>query len=289
METKTDKKSNQLITPAILILIAANIFIWRSVAFSADSGKTQLYFLSVGQGDSELVVLPGNVKILIDGGPPNGMVLDELGKILPPFDRYIDLVILSHPHLDHYGGLIDVLKSYQVGAIIDNGNSAPISAYADFVNAINKNGAKHLVLEEGDAIKYGDARFDVISPNAKDLASSVVHDGCIVMMFREKGLRALYTGDIGRDTEDELIQRYNLSAQILKVGHHGSKTSSSPEFLRAVHPQFSVIEAGLHNTYGHPTKRTLENLADIGAQIFRTDQGGTVKFIFDGGNLKVFN
>ncbi len=272
---------------ALLILIAANGFIWNAILFWGDAKNLELSFLDVGQGDSELINFPGDVQVLIDGGP-NAKVLESLSKVLPPQDRYIDIIVVSHPQLDHFSGLIDVLKSYKVGVVIDNGRKGTTKAYADFEKALIENGAKHIVLREGDAIRYQDAILKILSPSRQDLKSKELNDTTLVMMLENGGLRALYTGDIGKNIEDKLIRKYDVSAQVLKVGHHGSRFSSSPEFLKAVRPKVSVIGVG-KNTYGHPTPATLGRLANIGTQIFRTDRNGTIKIIFDGEKLKIYN
>lgn len=277
----------KFVYPALLVLAAGNFFVWHSILFVGEAKNLELYFLDVGQGDSELISFPGDVQILIDGGP-NTKVLESLSKALPPQDRYIDLLVVSHPQLDHFGGLINVLKNYRVGAVIENGRKGTSGAYIEFEKALQKNGAKRVVLREGDVIHYQDATLKILSPSSRDLKSKELNDTVLVMMLEKNGLRALYTGDIGQNIEDELIQKYDISADILKVGHHGSKFSSSLEFLKAVNPKISAIEVG-KNTYGHPTPATLGRLADIGTQIFRTDKNGTVKIIFDGGSLKIYN
>ncbi|OGY64467.1 MAG: hypothetical protein A2214_00940 [Candidatus Harrisonbacteria bacterium RIFOXYA1_FULL_48_8] len=271
---------------ALLVLIAANGFIWQAILFGSGTENLGLYFLDVGQGDSELINFPGDVQVLIDGGP-NTKVLEGLARALPAQDRYIDLVVVSHPQLDHFGGLIDVLESYKVGAVIENGRKGTTAAYADFEKTLQENGVRRIILTEGDKIKYEDATLSVLSPNRKNLASKELNDSVLVMMLEKSGLRALYTGDIGKDIEDELLKKYDLSAQVLKVGHHGSRFSSSPEFLKAVNPVISVIEVG-KNTYGHPTPAALGRLADVGTQIFRTDRDRTILVDFDGDKLRVY-
>lgn len=272
--------------PVFLVLIAINVFILYAVIADGTAKNTELYFLDIGQGDSQFVVLPGGVQILIDGGT-GPRVLDKLAKVMPPYDRYIDLVILTHPQLDHFGGLIDVLKTYQVGAFIDSGREGTAKAYGDLKTTLEKNGARHVVLKEGDAIKYDGAVFKVLNPSRKNLISKELNDTALVMLFEKDGLRVLYTGDIGFNVEKELLTKYNLSAQVLKVGHHGSKYSSGKDFLAEVRPTVSIIEVG-KNTYGHPTKETLTRLANAGSQVYRTDLDGIIKLIFDGKKLMVY-
>ena len=253
----------------------------------------EIYFLNVGQGDAQLINYPGDAQVLIDGGR-SPQVLNELVKALPSLDRYIDLIILTHPDFDHFGGLIDVLKTYQVGAVISTGRKGTSEAWADFEKAVKENGAKTVNLMQGDGIRFGDHRLYILSPSWKNLKHKKVNESGLVILQKTSAgsggpeLRILYAADIGAETEKELAKKYDLSADILKVPHHGSKFSSSAGFLQAVNPKISAIGVG-KNTYGHPTDQVLNRLANIGSKIFRTDKNGTVKIIFDGEKLKIYD
>lgn len=268
------------------LLILLDVFLWHSVLFSASGTATRYYFLDVGQGDSELIIFSSGAKLLIDGGPDN-KVVSQLGKILSATDRYIDLLLMTHPQLDHFAGFNDVVKDYGVGAILGTGRAAMISAYKDFMGTVHTRNIPYIVLGAGDAIKFGDARLDVLSPNKKDAESPEMNDGCLVTMVTDGPHRALYTCDAGANIEEALVRAYNLSADILKVGHHGSRFSSSADFLSAVKPKIAIIEVG-KNSYGHPTKDALSRLADAGARIFRTDLGGNILITFADNALKVY-
>ncbi|OGY62251.1 MAG: hypothetical protein A2745_01820 [Candidatus Harrisonbacteria bacterium RIFCSPHIGHO2_01_FULL_44_13] len=270
-----------------LILLTADIFIWSAIFSGAPAENPEFYFLDVGQGDSELVVLPGNVKLLIDGGP-DSKVLSSLSDILSPADRHIDLVILTHPQLDHFGGLIDVVRNYQIGAFVSNGRKSPIGAYKDLRESLIKNNIPYVALSESDRIKYKDYVFEILSPSQSNLLSRELNDTALVMLLKSSNLTALYTGDAGFNIENELMKKYDLNVDILKVGHHGSKYASSMEFLNKVSPKISAIGVG-KNSYGHPTKETLSRLADIGSQIFRTDKDGTIKVAVESESIKVWN
>lgn len=259
----------------IFCLFVLDLFVWGLILFPRGASGEALYFFDVGQGDSQMISL-NNVQILIDGGP-NAKVLSELTKAMSPVDRYIDLVILSHPELDHFGGLIDVLKNYRVGLFINNGRERENAAYDELHNLITERKINYLALAEGDKIKYKDDVLEVLSPSPKFLSDKELNNSALVLKFGSPKFSAFYTSDIGFDVEKELIQKYDLSADILKVGHHGSKFSSSEEFLKAVNPKVSIFEVG-KNSYGHPTKEVLSKIAEIGAQIFRTDTDGTIKF-----------
>jgi len=268
------KKKNYL-GIVIFCLFVLDIFVWSRIIISKSADGESLYFFDVGQGDSEMISLD-SVQILIDGGP-NSKILNELPKALSIGDRYIDLVVLSHPQLDHFGGLIDVLKNYKIGAFIGNGLKGTSGAYQELENLIAQNAIKYLAVNEGDRVKYKDYILDVLAPSDKNLVSKESNDTGLVLKFSSPKLKALYAADIGFDIEKELLKKYDLDIDILKVAHHGSKYSSAKEFLAAVSPKAAILEVG-KNSYGHPTKEALSRFTEIGAQIFRTDKNGTIKF-----------
>lgn len=268
-----------MLYPLFIVLIAANIFIGQAAWAEKQSGEFALYFLNVGQGDGQLVNLPNDVQVLIDGGK-GARIMNELGKILAPTDHYIDLVVATHPDLDHYGGLIDVLKNYEVGAVITNGQQGVAAAFADFQRVIRERKIPEINLKAGDAIRYAEAVFEVLGPTKADLAGKNTNNAGIVLLLQNGELRALYTADIDNKKEQELLRKYDLAADILKVGHHGSKFSSGAGFLAEVRPKVSVIGVGKNN-YGHPTSDALRRLANIGSFVARTDSDGTVKITLD--------
>ncbi len=275
------KHKNKTIIVVAAVAVFCLLVLWRF--FAPGGGGLEIYFLDVGQGDSELVRTNG-VDILIDGGPPNGRALAELAGALPRGDRYIDLVILSHPQLDHFGGLIEVLERYKVGAFIWNGAAAESEAFADLKNTLLKNGIPEIILGAGDRIRMNGSEFVVVSPDSELLKVKDVNDTSIVLELKSGKSRTLFTGDAGAAVLDKL--RIG-DIDILKVAHHGSRFSSSAEFLAAVKPEAAVIEVG-KNSYGHPTFEALEALANAGAQIFRTDSDGTLKFVIGGEDIKIF-
>ena len=279
-------KSVILAFSALVLLDGA---VWYLILFSNDPAENlELYFLDVGQGDSQLVNLPTGVQILIDGGPPNSRVLSELAEVLPASDNYIDLVVMTHPQLDHFGGLIETLKKYEVGAFIGSGRKGEIDAYRELVEVLKNRKVPYVALSQGDHIRNGDNLFSVLSPNNQNLLSKELNDTSLVLMLESGELKALYTGDIGFSVENYLAQKYDLRAQVLKVPHHGSKFSSSREFLAAIKPQAAVIGVG-KNTYGHPTEQALSRLTEAGAEIFRTDQNGTIRVGLTKDKLGIFS
>ncbi len=288
------KNKNTLIILSAALLVLDFLVYARVFALLHVSRDLKIYFLDVGQGDSELIILPGlpaqagGVKVLIDGGPPNGQLLEDLGKILPPTDRYIDLVMASHPQLDHFGGFIEVLKRYRVGAFLWNGREGTASAWPELKKVVAENSIRTIILAASDKILYGKNRFEILSPPPEFLSSKELNDTTLVTELLSNNSKSLFTGDIGFKVEDYLVKNSIGEMDILKVPHHGSKTSSGAGFLAALKPKIAAIEVG-KNTYGHPTKETLGRLENIGAKIFRTDQNGTIKILIDGKKISIFS
>lgn len=266
--------------------MAIDLLVWSFILFPAEAKNSELYFLPVGQGDSSLVNLAGGAQLLIDGGPINGKAQANLEKILGINDRYVDLVMISHPQLDHYGGLIEVLKNYEVGAVLTDGQTAESAAWQELEKVIRDKKIPQITLSTGDKIKYGDSVLDILSPQKGEWAKDV-NDLSLVGILEVNGIKFLFGGDMSADKEKQLADLYDVNADILKVSHHGSKYSSNSDFLKEVSPAVSVIEVG-KNSYGHPTKEALGRLANFSSQSYRTDLNGLVKIILENGKLKVY-
>lgn len=269
----------------VLFFVLDILVLWQINGGDAANGKLSLYFLPVGQGDSELAMLPGGAKLLIDGGPPDSLVLKNLDEILSPRDRYIDLVVLTHPQQDHFGGLIEILKRYKVGAFIWNGEVGTNPAMNDLLAAVGENKIPLVSLAAGDRIIYGESDINVLSPVVGGKVD--INEDALVLALQSGGTKTLFASDVGAKTEASILNSYSEPIDILKVGHHGSKFSSTASFLSALKPKVAVIEVG-KNSYGHPTPEVLNRLADIGAKVFRTDQDGLIKFESIPGALQIF-
>jgi len=264
-----------------VLLFVFDLLVWRTIAFAKPADNLNIYFLSVGQGDSELVVLPGGIRVLIDGGP-NDKVSDDLASILPQTDRYIDLVIDSHPHPDHFVGLINVLKFYKVGAFIYNGRDGGPGAWQELLKVAEENKVPVEILAANDKIRYKDSEFDILSPDKNFINKKDLNETSLVALLKSGSFKALFVGDAGAEVEKYLLsKKIDVSADVLKVGHHGSKYSSIEAFLQSVSPKIAAIEVG-KNTFGHPTPETLSRLAIVGAKVFRTDKDGTIKISLAG-------
>ena len=273
----------------LLFLVALNLIVWCFVLFPKSLSGAEFYFLKVGQGDSSLVLLPGKggnyVKFLIDGGIIGGNLQLNLEKILGT-DRYIDLVIISHPDIDHFGGLIKILKNYKVGAVLYNGEDVDTKNWEELKRIILEKNIPKIVIYKNDKITYSESYLNIISSFSSSYGN--VNDSSLVFTLRSGGAKALFTGDIGFSVEKILVNlSENITADILKVPHHGSKFSSSSEFLQKVKPKISIIEVGKNN-YGHPASEVIKRLANVGSQIFLTKEKGIIKIINDNNKLKVY-
>lgn len=241
-----------------------------------------VYFLDVGQGDSVLIRSSDGDNILIDGGP-SSLVLDRLGEILPFWSRDIDLLVLTHPHDDHLVGLISVLERYEVSAVLITGVSYKSVYYDEFLRLIDLAGVKVYFAEAKVDFKFGDVYLDVIYPffSIVDDEFSNLNNSSIVIRAVFGGEKSvLLTGDCEVECESEILGE-DIDTDLLKAGHHGSKTASSLEFVKAVSPEDVVISVGAGNKFGHPHAETLSVFEEVGvSKIFRTDLDGTVEMKF---------
>lgn len=276
---------------SIFALIAgAAILSFLAVQVRAQSnGLLMVYFLDVGQGDAEFIEINGK-QVLIDGGP-DGKILQELGRVMPFYDHSIDLVILTHPHADHVTGLVEVLKKYKIGQIIENYTPYATAVYAEWKK--EKSPIPVTQARAGQIIDLGNGvKLTILypfNPEADDeQALKNPHDAMIVSRLDYGDGGVLFMGDAEAKTEYKLLAGgMNLSAKFLKIGHHGSKTSTTEDFLKTVSSSLAFIEVGKKNKYGHPHQVVLERLADHGIKYYRTDVDSTIELILDGQNYQV--
>ena len=267
---------NILLSLGFGILILANVTIWPEV-LGADTFEVS--FLDVGQGDAIFLQTPSGQQVLIDGGPDN-TVLERLAGRMLPWDRTIDLVILTHPEKDHVAGLIEVLKKYEVKQVLWTGVVKDTGEYEEWVRLLKEEGAEITIVSAPQRIRFTSAYMDVLSPieNLDEKRVSIMNDTSIVMRLVLDNYSFLFTGDISVKVERKLVKSgVNMKADVLKVGHHGSKTSTSALFLEAVQPSVAVISLG-ENTYGHPHPLTLASLRQYGINVMRTDELGDITF-----------
>lgn len=260
-------------------MAAATVFY---AGFFKEKTDAKIIFLDVGQGDSILIILPGDQQIVIDGGP-SVKILDKIGKYLPFYDKKLELLVLTHPHADHLRGLNHLLKNYEIKNIWLTGAFYESSIYKEFIRLLNEEGAKLYLAKEGDKIKWrGETILRVLTPGKIVLGKDFrkIHQSMLVSELEIGGVKFALMGDTENKLEQELVSKNLLGdVDVLKVGHHGSKTSTSQELLNTTKPEVAVIQVG-KNSYGHPTDLVLDRLKKAGAVVLRTDELGDIVWSF---------
>jgi len=257
-------------------------------------GRLHLVMLDIGQGDAVLVVAPSGAAMLIDGGPDPDVTLRRLGSALPWWRRSIDIVLLTHPHQDHVGGLPEVLRRFRVGTVLDGGRAYSNPAYAQLLAlAAVKPGATYQLARAGARVRLdAHTTLTLLYPSETDAAGPLpagdINNASVVGLLRFGRFGALLTGDAEAPVEALLAERDALTrVDVLKVGHHGSRSGTTPAFVAALHPTVGLISVGADNEYGHPSPDTLRVLADAGVSVLRTDLDGTVEVRTDGATWSV--
>lgn len=272
-----------LVRLGLVVLVLAALVVSQS-RFTAQERERddslRLWFLDVGQGDAILIDTPDQHQILVDGGPDSS-VLGEISKALPLTDKEIDLVISTHNDADHLSGLNSVLEHYKVDRVWLTGAVHTTQTYQKFLNLIRTKNIPTTIISGGEKVEYGELQGIAIWPleNWAGRTPSEQNAPGIVTYWQYGQKTFLLTGDVAAEQERAMLSRGALRpVEILKVAHHGSKTSTTPEFLAAVTPKVAVISVGKNNRYGHPTSEVLGRLGALAIPILRTDQSGTIKF-----------
>jgi competence protein ComEC len=305
------RKINQLLLAVITLGLIFALVVWRQWP----SQDLKLVFCDVGQGDA-IILIQGSFQLVIDGGPNND-ILKCLGKHMPFWDRQIEWVVLTHGHADHVTGLVPVLEKYRVNLIMTNGSSYESAILEEFYDLASRQvetgGSKWVVAREGQVGYINDrARVKVLSPEVageyppgvlevtETILSDVTrgkygppvgyknneNDLSIVLLIEFDGVRVLLTGDLEAPGEQALLRKGLIQeVDILKVGHHGSKTSSAPSLIEATRPELAVISVGKNNRYQHPAPEVITTLEKAGARVWRTDEQGTLEVIIKSGRF----
>ena len=281
------KKSKKNLLLLILVVVAAigiRVYDYINGGVRLTEGEAELHFIYVGQGDSTLIMCEeGN--ILIDAGPfeaRNDVVtyLEGVGV------KEIEYCIFTHPHEDHIGGAKAVIENFDVKNVIMTDRTADTKTYLNLLGALEKSDARVLKARIGDTYSVGDFEFEILAPF--DTGSKVDTNNTSIVIRAVFGTSSmLFMGDAESGVEAELIEAYGdgLRSDLIKVGHHGSKTSSSQKFLDEVDPEYAVISCGVDNIFAHPHRETLDRLNKMDVKIFRTDKSGTVVLLLDGKSI----
>jgi len=254
-----------------------------SLTASQPSPYFQIHFLDVGQGDAVLIQTPDGYEVLIDGGK-SSVVLQQLASVQAWNDRDLDVVIATHPDTDHVGGLVDVLRRYKVDMILQTEVRSDTPAATAFLAALTVENAVEKYAQAGQVIQIGaSTTIEVLSP-ASETTNWASNVASVVVRVTYGDTAFMLTGDAPVGVEDYLVGAYGsgLQSHVLKLGHHGSKTSTSELFLDTVQPQYAVVSAGIDNSYGHPDQSVMQRIFDRDIQTSHTGIDGTVTYYSDG-------
>jgi competence protein ComEC len=290
----------------LLVLFLSAIAIWLAV-FTVEKSKLKVIACDVGQGDGILITL-GNTQILTDGGPPNGKLIECLSRYIPFWDRQIEVIINTHPQLDHYGGLIEVVKRYKVKYFLANNLDSGSQEYGVLKNEVEAKGIRVLNPTDDLSIGIGLIYLDILWPTDRFLAENLTvkttasdtntgvlgtsatnldpNEFSIVYGLHYNDFDSLFTGDMSPVVSDKIAQllatgkKYDW--EYIKVPHHGSKNGITEKLLDSLNPMVAVISLGKDNTYGHPHREVINMLNERHIKIFRTDLDGNVVVTTDG-------
>ena len=290
---KNKKRRKKFISVLIFIVFCFNI-----CNFFIIKRDLKIYFVDVGQGDSTFIVTPKNETILIDGGGSLGTDFDVGESTLLPYilDRgykKIDLMFVSHFDQDHIGGLFKILEELNVEKVCISKQEEDSENYQKFLNIVKSKNIQVLVVKKGDKIVLdNNLYFDILWPNDKQIEENKLNNNAIVMKLNYNNFSTLFTGDIEKLAEEKILEIYKnsniLESDILKVAHHGSKTSTTDEFLNIVKPKIALIGVGKDNMFNHPSNTTIEKLENIGIKIYRTDLNGEISiFVNNNGEVSI--
>lgn len=241
-------------------------------------------FLDIGQGDAIFIETPSGTQLLVDGGP-DASVLEVLGTVLPFYDRSIDMLVVTNPDKDHIAGFIDVLDQYRVGTVLEPGTRSKTETYATLQDRIKKQEIQHLLAQSGMRFvldRKHSIYMDIIYPD-RDVSHFSSNDGSIIARLVYGETEVMLAGDATAKAEQFALENgSDIKSDILKVGHHGSRTSTSEAFLIAVNPELAVISAGQNNSYGHPHMEVTDRLVQHSVPYLATAQEGTIILQSDG-------
>jgi competence protein ComEC len=269
-----------VLTVVFFVIIALVIF--QNIL---NNQTTTISFLDVGQGDAIFIEAPNGVQVLVDAGPSVEAVR-SLSAVMPFWDRTIDLIIPTHADQDHIGGFPEIFKRFTVNAVLDTSNTASTSIYEEYSKLRDDEDVPIRIASFQDTLVLDEPSgvyLRVLYPD-QDISALPRNESSTILQLVHGNIEVMLTGDAGVMVEDYLVGVYNsfLESEILKAGHHGSKTSTSDLFLEVVNPEYVVVSAGEDNRYGHPHQEVVQRIKNSGAMIMETSKEGTIIFETNG-------
>ncbi len=274
--------------PVIFFSIAvSSVYI---VFRSGIDNELQVSFLDVGQGDAIFIQSPSGIQVLIDGGKDRSVV-EELHKVMPLFDKTIDMVVATHPDMDHIGGLVDVLKIFDVGVFLESGGQSENNAQDTLEKQLAEKNIERKITNRGEEYNLGKGVYLTTLYPYDDVSNIESNAGSVIMRLSYGEYTFLLTGDAPVESELILVgsDTVKLQSTVLKFGHHGSDSSTSFSFLEKVRPQYGVVSAGKNNQYGHPHTDVLDRASRFNVDVLQTSELGTITFSTNGKEIRVLN
>lgn len=281
-----------------LLALALLFFVSGPYVAAQADGKLEVSVLDIGQGDSTLIVSPTGKVVLVDTGEAgNQQTIISAVRAYTGQQCRIDLFVVSHPHSDHMGSAVPVMKACKVATVLDSGYPHTTVGYRKYLQAVEASTARYIKAAPGqDFDMGGGARITVLAPSQPYFKQSELRSGAnppnansVVMRLDHGEFSMLFTGDAEAETETRMMEQgAELKAKVLKTGHHGSRYATSAEFLQAVNPEAATISCGSDNKYGHPTQETLDRLRGDKVKVYRTDLQGVIRIISDGEKYRIY-
>lgn len=267
----------------LLLLILLSIVLWSVILHESRHGVLTFSVLDIGQGDALYIESPTGTQVLVDGGPDRNL-MREIRQVLPWYDRHIDMIVVTNPDLDHYSGFISFLDMYTVDVVLEPGTTNPNSAHQVLEEEITDKKIPKVIARRGQKVDLGGGAYLQILFPDRDISGLSSNDGSLVMRLIYGDTSVMLQGDSTAKIEQYLVSlnKGELQSTILKAGHHGSRTSTTEEYVKAVSPKWTVISSGENNSYGHPHKETLDTLAKLKISTLDTCNNGRITFISDG-------
>ncbi len=276
----------KLLGVLVAVVVSGGVFVAQ--VYGPHTHHFQITFFDIGQGDASLIEFRDGQRMLVDCGPDQS-VLAKLGRALPFFDRRIDYLIITHPDLDHYGGCRSVVERFEVRSVVTNGQSKPDASWQELLQAVRRRGATQSIMLAPSVWNVASTTLEFLSPQTDfyslfKLDDTNNHSIVFRLLDAPTKKSVLFMADAEVPLEQGLMKKYcviatdcpALGAQVLKIGHHGSDTSTTERFLRLVDPQKAIISVGKHNHFGHPSRRVLNRLKRQQTAIWRTDEVGDI-------------